>query len=79
MPGTTFQLVLRPATLDDVGLVADLETLRNPDEPRDPALLRHWWLMTDELQKGIRCIEVREGRAIAYVSASLVSAWSGHC
>jgi len=70
MPGTTFQLELRPATLDDAGLVADLETLRNPDEPRDPALLRHWWLMTDELQKGIRCIDVREGRAIAYVSAS---------
>jgi len=70
MPGTTFQLELRPATLDDSGLVADLETLRNPDEPRDPVLLRHWWLMTGELQKCIRCIDVREGRAIAYVSAS---------
>src|SRR5438132_11559045 len=70
MPGTTFRLELRPATLDDAGLVADLDTLRNPDEPRDPALLRHWWLMTDELQKGMRCIDVRQDRAIAYVSAS---------
>src|SRR5438552_17087416 len=70
MPGTTFRLELRRATLDDAGLVADLETLRNPDEPRDPVLLRHWWLMTEELQKCIRCIDVREGRAIAYVSAS---------
>src|SRR2546426_12318779 len=70
MPGTTFQLELRPATLDGAGLVADLETLRNPDEPRDPVLLRHWWLMTEEFQKRIRCIDVREGRAIAYVSAS---------
>src|SRR2546430_4994148 len=70
MPGTTFRLELRPATLDDAGLVAALETLRSPDEPRDPALLRHWWLMTDELQKGTRCIDVRQDRAIAYVSAS---------
>jgi len=70
MPGTTFQLELRPARLEHADLVADLETLRDPAEPRDPVLLRHRWRMTDELEMAMRLIDVRDGAAVAYVSAS---------
>src|SRR2546430_2128008 len=63
MPGSTFQLELRPATLEHAGLVADLESARDPNEPRDPVLLRHWWRMADELEKTKRYIDVRDGAA----------------
>src|SRR2546421_1300886 len=67
---TEFELQLRPATLDDATIVADLESLRDPDEPRDPVLLRHWWQMSDELEKVMRRVDVRDGAAVAYVSSS---------
>src|SRR6266550_8644318 len=70
MPVTKFELQLRPATLDDAAIVADLESLRDPTEPRDPVLLRHWWLMADELETTMRSIDVRDGAAVAYVAAS---------
>jgi len=70
MPGSTFQLELRPATLEHAGLVADLESARDPNEPRDPVLLRHWWRMDDELEKTKRYIDVRDGAAVAYVAVS---------
>jgi RimJ/RimL family protein N-acetyltransferase len=70
MPDTTSLPELRPATLDDAGLVADLESLRDPTEPRDPVLLRHWWLMADEHERSMRRVAVRDGAAVAYVGAS---------
>jgi RimJ/RimL family protein N-acetyltransferase len=70
MAGTTFDVDLRPATLDDAGRVADLDTLRDPDEPRDPVLLRHWWRMTDEIETTMRRIAVRDGAVVAFVGAS---------
>jgi GNAT superfamily N-acetyltransferase len=70
MPEATFELDLRPTTLDDAGIVADLESLRDPTEPRDPVLLSHWWRMGDELEKSMRRVAVRDGAAIAYVGAS---------
>ncbi len=70
MAVTKFELQLRPATLDDAGIVAELESLRDPSEPRDPILLRHWWLMSDELEKTMRRVDVRAGKAVAYVAAS---------
>ena len=36
-------LELRPATLDDAAIAADVETEANPDDPADPQLLRHRW------------------------------------
>ena len=36
-------LELCAASLDDAAMVADLETARNPGEPRDPAMFRFWW------------------------------------
>ena len=70
MPETISQLQLRPATLDDASLVADLDSSRDPNDPTDPVLLRHWWRMSDELEKGIRHVAIRDGAAIARVSAS---------
>ena len=70
MVDTTFDFDLRPATLDDAAKVAELETLRDPAEPRDPVLLRHWWQMADETEAGMRRISVRDGGALAFVSAS---------
>lgn len=70
MPDTAFLPELRPATLDDAGMVADLESLRDPAEPRDPVLLRHWWSVADEQEESMRRIAVRDGAAIAYVGSS---------
>lgn len=70
MPESTFELQLRPTTLDDAEIVADLESLRDPTEPRDPVLLRHWWKMGDELEKSMRRVAVHGGAAVAYVGAS---------
>ena len=70
MPEPPLGLRLRPATLDDAALVADLESLRDPIEPRDPLLLRHWWLMTDEHEKTMRQVAERDGAAVAFISAS---------
>ena len=76
MPVTISDLDLRPATLDDVSLVADLDTLRDPEDPVDPGRLLHWWRMSDELEKGIRRIAIRDGAAIARVSA-MHELWDG--
>ena len=70
MPVTDLDRELRPATLDDAALVADLESLRNPDEPRDPVLLRYWWQMADELENTMRRIHMRDGIPVAFVGAS---------
>ena len=70
MVEATFDVDLRPATLDDAVKVADLETLRDPEEPRDPVLLRHWWLVADETETVMRRIAVRQGAALAFVAAS---------
>src|SRR4029077_2513277 len=70
------ELRLRPAGLEDAALVADLESLRDPMEPRDPVLLRHWWRMADEHEKTMRQIDVRDGAAVAFVSVAHES-WTG--
>jgi RimJ/RimL family protein N-acetyltransferase len=70
MAVTDLEHELRPATLDDASLVADLESLRDPSEPRDPVLLRYWWQMGDELERALRRVSVRDGVAVAFVGVS---------
>ena len=70
MPDATLLPELRPATLEDAEMVADLESLRDPAEPRDPVLLRHWWLMRDEQEETMRLVAVRDGAAVACVGSS---------
>lgn len=36
---------LRPATIDDAALVADVDTELWPDDPADPRMVRHWWTL----------------------------------
>jgi GNAT superfamily N-acetyltransferase len=62
-------LNLRPTTFDDVEVVADLEAARDPEDPRDPDLLRHWWTRSSVGGKVMRLVDVREGVAVAFVSA----------
>src|SRR5882762_4728576 len=62
-------LDLRPATFDDVELVADLEAARDPGDPRDPDLLRYWWTKSSANGSAMRLVDVREGVAVAFVSA----------
>ena len=70
MPATAPERELREATLDDAALVADLESIRDPHEPRDPVQLRYWWQMSDELERVMRRVLVREGSAIAFVGVT---------
>jgi hypothetical protein len=70
MPVTLLDRDLRSATLDDAAMVADLETMRDPAEPRDPVLLRYWWQMGQEQERAMRRIQVRNGVATAFVGAS---------
>ena len=70
MPEPTLGLRLRPATLDDAALVADLESERDPEAPRDAVLLRHWWLTWDEHARTMRQLAERDGSAIAFISAT---------
>jgi hypothetical protein len=70
MPATDLERELRPATLDDAALVADLESKRDPQEPRDPVMLRYWWQMGDELERAMRRVRVREESAIAFLGVS---------
>jgi GNAT superfamily N-acetyltransferase len=60
-------LELRPATLADAAKVADLETARNPDEPRDGAMLRFWWTVNPPDEVFTRMIAEYDGAATAYV------------
>lgn len=64
-----FDLALRPATLDDAAIVADLETARNPDDPRDPVMLRFWWSTRSPKDRAQELISERNGSASAFVGA----------
>ena len=61
---------LRPATLDDVEIVADLEATRDPDDPRDPEMMRYWWTSASLSQVQSRLVAVRDGAALAYVGVN---------
>jgi GNAT superfamily N-acetyltransferase len=63
------ELDLRPGTLDDVQIVADLETTRDPGDPRDPEMLRYWWTSGSADEANMRLVAVREGAAVAYLGA----------
>ncbi len=60
---------LRPAILDDAEMVADLDSTFDPEDPRDPAMLRFWWLRSDADQVTMRRIAERDDRAFAFVGA----------
>src|ERR1700693_1186093 len=61
---------LRAATLDDIGIVADLEATRDPEDPRDPEMMRFWWTGGSLSQVFSRHVAVREGEAVAFMVVS---------
>jgi len=63
-------LDLRPALLDDVEIVADLEATRDPADPRDPEMMRYWWTSGSLSQVQSRLVAVRDGEAVAYVGVN---------
>ena len=63
------ELDLRPATLDDVEIVANLEATRDPEDPRDPEMLRFWWTKGSLNEVYARLVSVRQGEAVAFVAA----------
>ena len=62
-------LELRPATLDDVEIVADLETARDPEDPRDPVVLRFWWVARPADEAQMQLVAERDGAAVAFIAA----------
>jgi GNAT superfamily N-acetyltransferase len=67
MRESTQEMTMRPSTLDDAEIVADLDALRDPDDPRDPAILRHWWESMYKTEVANRQIGERDGVPIAFV------------
>jgi RimJ/RimL family protein N-acetyltransferase len=63
------ELDLRPATLDDVEIVANLEATRDPEDPRDPEMLRFWWTNGSLNEVYTRLVSVSRGEAVAFVGA----------
>ena len=59
---------LRPASLDDAAIVADVDTEIRHDDPEDPVMLRHWWelIAADAVVK--RYIATRNGSPVGYAT-----------
>jgi GNAT superfamily N-acetyltransferase len=66
-PTEKLDLDLRPATLEDAEIVADLEAARDPEDPRDPQMLRFWWTGGSLSQVVKRLVAVREGAAVVFI------------
>jgi GNAT superfamily N-acetyltransferase len=62
-------LELRPATIADGLSVADLETARTPDEPRDPEMLHFRWTFPPAGEVFTRMMAERDGSAVAFLYA----------
>jgi GNAT superfamily N-acetyltransferase len=69
MPKTGGDLELRAATLDDAVIVADLDAIRSPDDPRDPVMLRFFWESNPADEPVMRLVAERGGEALAFVAA----------
>ena len=67
MTRSQIDLELRPAAMSDADMVADLETARIPDDPRDPAMTVFWWTVHPPDQVFMRMLAERHGEAMAYL------------
>ncbi len=63
------RLELRDATLDDAPAVADLETARTPDDPRDGAMVAFWWTHGPAGEVSTRRVADRDGGITVFLSA----------
>lgn len=62
-------LHFREVTLDDAGLVADLESAIEPDDPRDAEMMTFWWTHRFAGEEERRWIVVERGVARVFVFA----------
>lgn len=69
MSANSLGLRLRPATIDDAAKAADLDTAREPQDPRDPVLMRHWWATSDATDVILRKVAERDGEIVALLAA----------
>jgi RimJ/RimL family protein N-acetyltransferase len=76
MSAADVDIELRAATLDDAGIVADLEAARDPGDPRDPIMLRFWWATRAPDEAQLRCVAERDGSAVAFIAAGH-DPWTG--
>lgn len=67
---------LREASLDDVDVVAALETARLPDDPRDPATLAFWWTHRLAGERRLRLVAEWDGAVNLFIEAGH-DAWKG--
>jgi GNAT superfamily N-acetyltransferase len=58
---------LREASLDDVDMVAALETARLPDDPRDAAMLAFWWTHSLAGERTARFVAERDGAVNLFI------------
>jgi GNAT superfamily N-acetyltransferase len=63
-------LDLRPVTIDDIGIVADLDATRDPEDPRDPEMMRYWWTSGSLSLVSSRLVAVHDGKAVAFMAAT---------
>src|ERR1700681_919258 len=63
-------LDLRPVTIDDIVIVADLDATRDPEDPRDAEMMRYWWTSGSLNQVSSRLVAVHEGKALAFMAAT---------
>lgn len=62
-------LELRPAVIEDAALVADLDTLAQPDDARDPVMMAFWWTHHSANERAHRLINTEGGVARMFVYA----------
>jgi GNAT superfamily N-acetyltransferase len=70
MHDTSSRLQLRTATMDDARIVADLEAARNPQDPRDPTMLRFWWATRAQDEAHMVKVAESDSSAVAFIEAS---------
>ncbi len=67
---------LRPATLDDAELVADLVTEARPKDPVDPVLLRYHWEHPWDESVWRRSVVTRDGRDVGLCAVNHPRDWT---
>ena len=68
-------LELRPATLDDAAIAADINTEAHPDDPEDPVMTRHWWSIAAPDDVAERWIALLDGTPVGFATREH-PAWS---
>jgi len=68
-------LEIRPATLDDAAIAADIDTETHPEDPEDPQMTRHWWSIAAPDDVTDRRLALLDGAPVGYATREH-PAWS---